>query len=55
MQISFVLNHDQLLHGGDRINYISMFNEATYSLALQAGPAPAHIGLLVDPKGAYDF
>lgn len=41
MQISFVINHDQLLHGGDRPNYISMFNEGMYSLALQVWHAHA--------------
>ena len=36
VQISFVINHDQLLHGGDRPKYVSVFNEGTYTLALQA-------------------
>lgn len=35
LQISFVSNHDQLLSGSDRTNYVTMFNEGLYSLALQ--------------------
>ena len=35
LQISFVSNHDQLLSGSDRPNYVTMFNEGIYSLALQ--------------------
>lgn len=35
LQISFVDNHDQLLSGSDRTNYVTVYNEGFYSLALQ--------------------